>query len=250
MGIGHCRARSTGARVHRSEVLTGDRRNQYAAQRFAATTFGAHAGAQSVSLAERCDRAAPLVAGAEPDVARDLARKWSHGALVLEAVAVLVGALAAGVVAIQARAAGTASDDELLCAPRARAMRRTRLDDARHALVLRRGCDTEALAPTSPGPQPARCGLYPQPPQCCRSPTCLPDAASHPDPPNIPRLELAEFLARPRLPPAPSPRTRPPAATAPLRIVCDDTPARRLQNLAPRESSVTKRSVGSFANRL
>ena len=110
--VGDGRACATRSWVHRGEVLAGNRWRQHTAQRFAATTFGSHAGSQRVGLAERSDRAAALVASARPHVAGHLAGQGSHGALMLEAVAVFVGTLAAGVVAIKAGTARAAGDRE------------------------------------------------------------------------------------------------------------------------------------------
>jgi hypothetical protein len=145
VGIGDGRTRFARSRVHRCEVLTRDGPGQHAAQGFASRALRSHAGAQRMSPAVRCDEAAALVPASGPRVARGLGRQRSHGSLMLESVAVLVGALAAGVVAIQARAARSAGDDELFGAPRTGAMRRADVVGvvgSRHVLVLRRGCDT------------------------------------------------------------------------------------------------------------
>ena len=96
-----------------AEVLAGDRRCQQAAQCLPPATFRSHASPQCVSLAERCDGPGALVARAGPRVTADLARQRPDSSLVLEAVSVLEGALAAGLAAIQTRAAWAAGDDDL-----------------------------------------------------------------------------------------------------------------------------------------
>jgi hypothetical protein len=99
--------------MQRTEVLAGNRRDEHTAQRLTSTTFGSHTGSQSMGLAERRYGTAPLVAGAGPDVSRDLSGEGAYRALMLEAVAVFVGTLAAGVVAIQARSSRSVGDGEL-----------------------------------------------------------------------------------------------------------------------------------------
>ena len=129
--------------MHHTEVLTGQCRHENATQRFAPATLRPHAGAKCMGLALRTDGAATLVTGTRPRVSAQLARKRTNGALMLEPVSVLVGPLATGVVAIEAWTARTAGDDELGGTPRARAMGRAGMEDARHVDVLRQGCDTE-----------------------------------------------------------------------------------------------------------
>ena len=93
-------------------MLAGDRWDKEAAERFTSPTLGSHTGSQGMALAERRNGTAPLVTGAGPHVARDLSRKGAYRALMLEAVAVFVGTLAAGVIAIEARASRAPSDRE------------------------------------------------------------------------------------------------------------------------------------------
>lgn len=81
-------------------MLAIDGSSKQAAQGLAPTTLRAHARSQRVGLAERRDRTATLVASARPHVANRLAWQWSDCALMLEAVAMFVRTLAAGVVAI------------------------------------------------------------------------------------------------------------------------------------------------------
>ena len=142
-GVGDGCARATGSRIHDAEVLTAECRHENAAQRLTAAPFWSHAGAKCVRPTLRSDGAATLVAGTRPSVAVHLTRKRTNGSFVLEPMAMFVGPLATGVVAIEAWAARPAGDDELGCAPGARAVRRARMEDARHVNVLRRGCNKE-----------------------------------------------------------------------------------------------------------
>jgi hypothetical protein len=100
-------------------MLSDERRHQEAAQGFASATLRAYRGSERVHLAERTDEPglAAFVAGPAPRLAASLSREGPNGSFVLEPVAVLVGALAAGVVAIQAGTAGAADDGELGGAP-------------------------------------------------------------------------------------------------------------------------------------
>ena len=92
-----------------------------------------------------------FVAGAGPGFAACLTWEWAHGSLVGEAVAVFVGALAAGVVAVQAGAAGSSGDAEFGGAPCTGPMCGARVGDDWHLLVVPHRCDTVAPGP-APGP--------------------------------------------------------------------------------------------------
>src|SRR3954468_18763365 len=128
--------------MHRAEVLTGHRADQQATKRLPPAPLGTNAGAHGVRLAERRNGTASFVAGARPYVAFDLAGEWANRALVTEAVAVLVGPLAAGLSAGEARAAGAANNGELCGAPGTGAMCWGGLEVVAHEAVVQRGCDT------------------------------------------------------------------------------------------------------------
>jgi hypothetical protein len=94
-------------------MLTVQRSSEYAAQGFAPTAFWPHARSHCVGLAKGRNRTSTLVTRAGPDVADRLTGQGASGALMLEAVAMFVCALAAGVVAIETWPARPAGDDEL-----------------------------------------------------------------------------------------------------------------------------------------
>ena len=96
----------------------------------------------------------PFVAGPGPGFAACLTREWADAALVGEAVAVFVSALAAGVVAVQPWSSGSASDGEFGGAPCARPMCWARLGDDWHLLVVRHGCHTVPSAVAGAGSRP------------------------------------------------------------------------------------------------
>ena len=81
---------------------------------------------------------AAFVAGAGPGFAAGLAGEWADGALVGEAVAVFVGPLAAGVIAVQAGSAGAVGDGEFGGAPGAGAICWAGVSDDRHLPVVLR----------------------------------------------------------------------------------------------------------------
>ena len=110
VGGGDGDAGGAGALVAGVEVLAGEWRGEESAECFAAASFRSDRGAQGVDFAVAGEQSgvAAFVAGAGPGFAAGLAGEGADGALVVEAVAVFVGALAAGVVAVQAGSAGTA----------------------------------------------------------------------------------------------------------------------------------------------
>ena len=100
-------------------MLTGKGWSEEAAQRLSSAPFGTHRRTERVNLAASADQPglAALVTGTQPGFTAGLARQGTDCAFVLEAVTILVGALAAYVIAIQARAAWAASNGELCGAP-------------------------------------------------------------------------------------------------------------------------------------
>ncbi len=149
------------------EVLAGQRCAQQTTQRLAPTPLGTHRCPQRMNLAvpgnEPTDAA--LVPGAAPRLATGLPRKRPHGALVLEPVTMLVGALSTPLTAIQPRTTRATNNDELVRTPRTGPMSRARMRDDRHSTVVRLGCDTAVsiesrttthtnLASTPPTPDP------------------------------------------------------------------------------------------------
>ena len=156
------------------EVLTGERRSEQTAQGFAPAPLGTHRCSQGMHLAEATSEAreAAFVSRAGPRLAVGLRREGPNGSLVFEAVAMLVRALAAGVVAIQAGPPRTANDGELGGAPGTGPVGGARMGDDWHSNVVRRGCDTVcrgAPGPRRPPPAPA--------PSPAPSPTPSPEPA-------------------------------------------------------------------------
>jgi hypothetical protein len=101
------------------EVLTGERSGKQTAQGFAFAAFGSHRGTQGVDTAVPVEQSgdAALVAGTGPGFAAGLSGQRPDRSFVFEAVAMLVGALATGMVAVQPWATRTTNHDELDSAP-------------------------------------------------------------------------------------------------------------------------------------
>ena len=89
---------------------------------------------------------AAFVAGAGPGFAAGLAGEGAGGALVGEAVAVFVGALAAGVVAVQAGSSWSLGDRVFVGAPGAGPMCWAGVGDDWHLLVVLARCNTRPRA--------------------------------------------------------------------------------------------------------
>ncbi len=111
----HHNAGLTGPWLQGVEVLTGERGGEQTAQGLAFAAFGSHRGAQGVDTAVPVEESgdAALVAGTGPGFAAGLSGKRTYRSLVFEAVAMLVGALATGMVAVQPWATRTTNHDEL-----------------------------------------------------------------------------------------------------------------------------------------
>ena len=88
-----------------------------------------------------------FVASAGPGFAASLAGKGPCGAFVGESVSVLVGALAARLVAVETGSAGSSDDGECGGAPRARALCGAGVVDDWHLLVVPEGC-AEVVRPS------------------------------------------------------------------------------------------------------
>ena len=101
------------------EMLTDEGRNEETAEAFSSSALRAYRGPQGVNFAVGANKPglAAFVAGARPGLSAGLCRERSDGALMFESVTMLVRALAAGVIAIQTGAAGTADHGELCGAP-------------------------------------------------------------------------------------------------------------------------------------
>jgi hypothetical protein len=101
------------------EVLSDEGRDEKAAQGFASATLRTDRRSERVHLAEGSDETglAAFIAGAAPRLAAGLSWKRPNSSFVLETVAMLVGPLTAGVVAIEARATWAPDHGELRGAP-------------------------------------------------------------------------------------------------------------------------------------
>jgi hypothetical protein len=164
-------------------VLAGKRRGQQTAQGLTATAFGTHRRSHGVDPAEPWyePSQAAFVPGSGPRLAACLRRECPHRAGVFETVTMFVGALAAGMGAVQAWTPGAANHRELAGTPRAGPMRWARLRGDRHAIVVRRRCDRDDGADMS---GPAEAGGNSRAPSAPpnRPPTHQPGTAAPPAP--------------------------------------------------------------------
>jgi hypothetical protein len=216
-------------------MLTGEWRSEQTAQGFASATLGAHRRSQGMHFAVAANKTAatPFVARTSPRFAMCLRREGPDGSLVFEAVAMLVGALTAGVVAIQTGAPRTVHNGELDSAPGAGPMSGARIGNDGHSNVVRRGCHTvcsDAARPPLMLPTPV--------PRSPGPPVPRPRAFPRPAPSPAPRLPPPRALRVP----APGP----PARVHAFRIVRDGTRRRHPQTSSPIVRDETNRIHRQF----